>query len=68
MAQVHKDNPLWHILVETAQSLPMYKAHLNYTKDVIIPEHPEVTPEELSQRLNMPLGEAFVILSELKKI
>jgi hypothetical protein len=46
----------------------MYKAHLNYTKDVIIPEKPEITPEELSQRLNMPLGEAFVILSELEKI
>lgn len=68
MAKIHKDNPLWHILVETAQSLPMYKAHLNYTKDVIIPEKPEITPEELSQRLNMPLGEAFVILSDLEKI
>jgi hypothetical protein len=68
MARVYKDNPLWLILVETAQSLPLYKSHLSYTRDVILPEQPEITPEELSQRLNMPLGEAFVILSELEKI
>jgi hypothetical protein len=66
MAEEYKDNPLWLILVETAQSLPMYKAHLNYTKDVIIVENPAITAEELSQRLNMPLGEAIVILSELR--
>ncbi|MFC1802351.1 hypothetical protein ACFL0D_00095 [Thermoproteota archaeon] len=68
MAEEYKGNPLWHILVETAQNLPMYRAHLNYIKDVILPENPKITPEELSQRLRMPLGEAFVILSELEKI
>ena len=66
MAEEYKDNPLWLILVETAQTLPMYTAHLNYTKDVIIVENHTITAEELSQRLHMPLGEAIVILSELK--
>ena len=65
MAEEYKDNPIWHILVETAQKLPMYKAHLNYTKDVIIPESKQITPEELSQRLDISLGEAIVIISEI---
>ena len=65
MAEEYKENPLWHILLETAQTLPMYKAHLNYTKDVLIPKKQKITPEELSQRLNITLGEALVILSEL---
>ena len=67
MAEEYKENPLWLILLETAQTLPMYKAHLNYTKDVIIPENQKITPEELSQRLDITLGEALVILSELNK-
>jgi hypothetical protein len=67
MAEEYKDNPIWHILVETAQKLPMYKAHLNYTRDVIIAENNKITPEELSQRLDICLGEALVILSEIIK-
>jgi hypothetical protein len=65
MAEEFKDNPIWHILVETAQKLPMYKAHLNYTRDIIIPELKQITPEELSQRLDISLGEAIVIISEI---
>jgi len=67
MAEEYKENPLWLILLETAQSLPMYKAHLNYTRDIIIPENKQITPEELSQRLDITLGEALVILSEIRK-
>jgi hypothetical protein len=67
MTEKYKENPLWLILVETAQTLPMYKAHLNYTKDVIFIENKKITPEELSQRLDIPLGEAIVILSKLNE-
>ena len=67
MAEEYKENPLWLILLETAQTLPMYKAHLNYTRDVIIPENQKITPEELSQRLDITLGEALVILSEINQ-
>ena len=67
MAEEYKENPLWLILLETAQTLPMYKAHLNYTKDVLIPENQKITPEELSQRLDITLGEALVILSEINQ-
>jgi hypothetical protein len=65
MFEEYKENPLWLILVETAKKLPMYTSHFNYTKDVIITKKKKITPEELSQRLDIPLGEAIVILSEL---
>jgi len=58
-------NPLWGLLVETAHSLPLYKNHKNYVQEVIFPVKPDIKPEEISERLNMPLGEAMVILEEL---
>ena len=67
MSDEYSSNPIWHILVETAQKLPMYNAHMSYTRDTILPVQPDITPEQLSQRLDMPLGEALVILHELRK-
>jgi len=67
MSEKYKESPLWLILVETVENLPMYKSHLNYVKNTILVENPQITPEELSQRLNMPLGEAIVILSNISK-
>lgn len=66
MAEEYSNNPLWMILVETAKNLPLYRAHLNYTKDVILYDNDNITPEQLSQRLDIPLGEALVILSEIR--
>jgi len=56
---------LWPILVETVHSAIMYANHKAYTRDEILQEKPDITPAELSSRLNMPLGEALVILYEL---
>ena len=67
MSDEYSSNPIWHILVETAQTLPMYNSHMSYTRDNILPIEPNITPEQLSQRLDMPLGEALVILNELRK-
>ena len=61
----YRGNPLWLILVETAQNLPLYPANKAYIRDKILPENPDVTPEELARQLDMPLGEAIVILDEL---
>ncbi len=58
-------SPLWAVLVETVHSLPLYRSHRAYTQELILPEKPGITPEELSERLGMPLGEAIVILAEL---
>ena len=59
-------NALWLILVETARSLPMYRHHKAYVRDSVLPEEPEVSAEDLAHRLDMPLGEALVILAELR--
>jgi len=60
-------NPLWLILVETVHALPMYPAHKAYVRDTLILESPDITAEELSLRLDIPLGEALVILHEIEK-
>jgi hypothetical protein len=55
----------WPILVETVHALVLYPNHKAYTRDVILPQNPGLTPAELAGRLGMPLGEALVILAEL---
>jgi CTP-dependent riboflavin kinase len=56
---------LWSILVETVHASVMYPSRKAYTRETILREKPEITPVELANRLNMPLGEALVILHEL---
>jgi hypothetical protein len=56
---------LWLILVDTVHAAVMYPSHKAYVKDTILREKPDVTPQELVNRLNMPLGEALVVLDEL---
>jgi hypothetical protein len=56
---------LWPILVETVHGAVMYPSHKAYTRDTILPDKPDITASELANRLNMPLGEALVILYEL---
>ena len=60
-------NPLWLILVETVHALPMYPSHKAYVRDILILEHPRISVEELSLRLDIPLGEAMVILHEIEE-
>ncbi len=56
---------LWQLLVETTHASVMYPTHKAYTRDSILPQKPDVTALDLSERLGMPLGEALVILDEL---
>jgi len=60
-------NPLWPILVETVHAMVMYPHHKAYARDVILHEQPETTPRDLAIKLGIPLGEALVILYELRK-
>lgn len=60
-------NPLWLILVETVHELPMYLSHKAYVGDSLIIESPDISAEELSLRMDIPLGEAMVILHEIEK-
>ncbi|MDR2719765.1 MAG: hypothetical protein LBC03_03045 [Nitrososphaerota archaeon] len=64
MDNYSKDD-LWRLLVEAAHASVMYPPHKAYTKGTVLEEKPDISPEELAQRLNMPLGEALVILDEL---
>ncbi len=61
-----KEN-LWPILVETVHALTLYPNHKAYTRETILQEKPETTFTELAARMHMPLGEAIVILHELKE-
>ena len=56
---------LWPILVETVHASVMYPSRKAYTREEILRGKPDITPAELANRLNMPLGEAIVILCEL---
>ncbi|MEM1563612.1 MAG: hypothetical protein QW161_02930 [Candidatus Bathyarchaeia archaeon] len=58
---------LWPILVETVHAIVMYPHHKAYTRDVLLHENPDITPSELASRLGIPLGEALVILYELRE-
>jgi len=60
-------NPLWPLLVETVHAMVMYPHHKAYTRDVVLHEQPDVTARDLAAKLGIPLGEALVILYELKK-
>jgi len=60
------NNPLWAILQDTVHSMIMYPHHKAYTRDVILNEQPDITPKELAAKLSASLGEALVILFELK--
>ena len=58
---------LWPVLVETVHASVMYPTHKAYTRETILQEKTEITASELANRLNMPLGEALVILHELEE-
>ena len=60
-------NPLWLILVEAVHKLPLYPSHKAYVKDTLLLEFPQTSPEELSMRMDISLGEALVILHEIQR-
>ncbi|MDH5390484.1 MAG: hypothetical protein OEX10_04950 [Candidatus Bathyarchaeota archaeon] len=60
-------NPLWPLLVETVHTMIMYPHHKAYARDVVLHEQPDATAQELAIKLGIPLGEALVILCELRK-
>jgi hypothetical protein len=56
---------LWQLLVEAVHASVMYPTHKAYIRDSILPQKPDVSAAEIAERLEMPLGEALVILNEL---
>lgn len=64
-AALQKDD-LWQLLVETVHALPMYKHHKRYVQDVMVKDKPEISAKELAVQINVPLGEAIVLLDEVR--
>ncbi len=60
-------NPLWAVLVETVHAMVMYPHHKAYTRDTILHEQPNITPQDLAAKMGIPVGESFVILYELRE-
>lgn len=60
------NNPLWPMLIDTVHTIVMYPHHKFYTQSVFLSEKPEASPQDLALNLNISLGEAVVILHELK--
>ena len=60
------EDPLWPVLVEVVHSLTMYKFHKRYISNVLLNENPDISPSDLCTKLRIPLGEAFVILHEIR--
>ena len=59
-------NPLWKMLVETVHAMAMYPHHKAYVKNRLLLQKPEIKPLELAAYLGIPVGEALVILYEIK--
>jgi hypothetical protein len=57
---------LWKLLVDTVHALPMYNQRKHYVQDVMLKEKPEISAKELAIQVDIPLGEAIVMLEELR--
>jgi hypothetical protein len=57
---------LWNLLVEAVHALPMYNNHKRYVQEVMLKDKPEISAKELAVQINVPLGEAMVMLNELQ--
>ncbi|MFX0211158.1 MAG: hypothetical protein ACFFDT_34580 [Candidatus Hodarchaeota archaeon] len=60
-------NPLWKVLIETVEKDNLYSNRLAYVRENIILTQPDITPEELSERIGIPLGISMVILYRLQE-
>ncbi len=61
------NNPMWHILVDTVHTLPMFAHHKAYVRDVVQVSQPQINAEDLALKLGISLGESLVILNELQE-
>ncbi|MCJ7771394.1 hypothetical protein MUP37_07480 [Candidatus Bathyarchaeota archaeon] len=59
-------SPLWSILVGTVHASVLYPHHKSYVERVILPERLNITAIELATLVGISVGEAIVILHELR--
>jgi len=63
----YEGDRLWKLLVESVHAIPTFPHHKSYVRDVILRDSPDIDAEELKMRLGITLGEALVILQEIKE-
>lgn len=63
----YTNHPLWSILVVTVHGMIMYAHHKNYVRSVVLVDRPDITYSDLALSLGVPVGEALVILHELRQ-
>jgi len=63
----YEGDRLWKLLVESVHAIPTFPHHKSYVRDVILRDNPDIDAEELKMRLGITLGEALVILQEIKE-
>lgn len=61
-------NDFLELLEPVINLLPGFSANLAWTRQEILPNKPNVLPEELASILNIPLLEAYFILDRLNNI
>ena len=61
-------NDFLELLEPVMNLLPGFSANLAWTRQKIMPNKPNVLPEELASILNIPLLEAYFILDRLKNV
>jgi len=59
-------DPLWPILVETVHTIVLYPHHKAYVQRVLLSERPNIDYRDLAMTLGIPIGEAMVLLYELR--
>jgi hypothetical protein len=59
-------SPLWSILVDTVRASVLYPHHKSYVERVILHERPSITGIELATLMGISIGEAIVVLHELR--
>ena len=59
-------DPLWNILVDTVHALILYSHHKSYIQNIMLNEKKDITAQDLTTKLGIPLGEALVLIYELQ--
>ncbi len=60
------NDPLWPVLVETVHAMVLYPHHKAYIRRTVLLERPNITYNDLAIFMRLAVGEAMVILHELR--
>lgn len=57
---------LLRLLNPLVARIPGFVSNMAWTRQKILPQNPNIQPEELAKQLQIPLLEAYIILTQLK--